>query len=102
MPFYAALSDGPPWWAFLFMPLMMLGMALMMWFMMRMMMGHDMGSSTGSHGAQPGELETLRAEVARLNKRLAAMESTPGEPLNGEKGSPGETESTSDRRTENP
>ena len=84
----AGLGDGFPWWAFLMMPLMMLGMGLMMWFMMRMMMG------PGGHGASHGstdspaaargeegsgsEVAVLRRQLAELQQRLAAMESRPG------------------------
>ena len=39
-----------PWWVFF--PLMMLGMGLMMWFMMRMMMG------MGSHDHASGDTDT--------------------------------------------
>ncbi len=70
---YARFADDSfPWWAFLLMPLMMLGMGLMMWFMMRMMMG--MGSHGASHGAPdapkagpaaPSALEILEERYAR-------------------------------------
>ncbi len=72
-----------PWWAFLFMPLMMLGMGMMMWLMMRMMMGMDHGSDQGSAHLGTGqpptgsqsEVEALRRQVAELQGRLEAMES---------------------------
>ena len=76
-----------PWWAFLMMPVMMLGMGLMMWFMMRMMMG--MGGHGPSHGSTDSpaaargeqvadsEVSSLRQQVAELQQRLAAMESKP-------------------------
>ncbi len=82
------LDAGPgkgsfPWWVFLMMPLMMLGMGVMMWLMMRMMMGMDDHSQDG--GAQPGgeqstrpgesEADELRRQVSELQGRLAAMES---------------------------
>ena len=70
-----------PWWAFLMMPLMMLGMGAMMWLMMRMMMGMDHGSHDGTHpggeqGTKAGESEVdeLRRQVRELQERLAAME----------------------------
>lgn len=74
-------GDGSfPWWVFLMMPFMMLGMGLMMWFMMRMMMG--MGSHGASHG--PGgspegeaEVKSLRREVEELRSRLAAVDGEP-------------------------
>jgi len=84
----AGPGDGSfPWWVFLMMPLMMLGMGLMMWFMMRMMMG--MGGHGEAHG--PGdtpqkpvvhaegqaEVESLRREVEELRSRLAAVEGEP-------------------------
>jgi hypothetical protein len=76
------LDAGVPWWVFLMMPLMMLGMGLMMWLMMRMMMGMD---HSGTHvpperGRSPGEqvagseVDLLRRQVAELQERLAAME----------------------------
>ncbi len=77
------LDAGVPWWAFLMMPVMMIGMGLMMWFMMRMMMGMDHGSSHGSpqtttavHNnlAADSEVDSLRRQVAELQERLAAME----------------------------
>jgi len=52
----AGPGDGSfPWWAFVMMPLMMLGMAVMMWFMMRMMMG------MGGHGAGHGSPDPTEA-----------------------------------------
>jgi hypothetical protein len=71
-----------PWWAFLMMPLMMLGMGAMMWLMMRMMMGMDHGSHQGparQGSGQPlaeseSEVEALRWQVAELQERLTAME----------------------------
>ena len=83
------LDTGPgngsfPWWVFLMMPLMMLGMGLMMWFMMRMMMG--MGGHAAAHGspdpteasrseqATESEVDALRRQVGDLQDRLAAME----------------------------
>src|SRR3970040_2035482 len=83
------LDTGPgngsfPWWVFLMMPLMMLGMGLMMWFMMRMMMG--MGGPRAGHGspdpteasrseqATESEVDSLRRQVGELQDRLAAME----------------------------
>jgi len=83
------LDAGPgngsfPWWVFLMMPLMMLGMGLMMWFMMRMMMG--MGGHGDGHGspdptevsrseqATESEVDALRRQLAELQERLAAME----------------------------
>ena len=78
-------GDGSfPWWAFVMMPLMMLGMAVMMWFMMRMMMG--MGGHGAGHGspdpteasrseqATESEVDALRRQLAELQERLAAME----------------------------
>ena len=73
---------GAPWWAFVMMPLMMLGMALMMWLMMRMMMGTDHGSHEGTphaHGEEStrvgeSEVDVLRGQVAEPQERLAAME----------------------------
>lgn len=70
-----------PWWAFLMMPIMMLGMGLMMWFMMRMMMGMDHGSSHAapqttaeqSNRAADSEVDSLRRQVVELRERLAAM-----------------------------
>lgn len=82
----AGPGDGSfPWWVFLMMPLMMLGMGLMMWFMMRMMMGMDHGSHGGagqaggeqSPRAGESEVDELRREVSELQERLAAMESQP-------------------------
>ena len=86
------LDAGPgngsfPWWVFLMMPLMMLGMGFMMWFMMRMMMG--MGGHGASHGAgdtsqKPAahpegeaEVEFLRREVKELRRRLGTVEGEP-------------------------
>ena len=86
------LDAGPgngsfPWWVFLMMPFMMLGMGIMMWFMMRMMMG--MGGHGAGHGSpdptkascseQATELEvdSLRRQVGELQDRLAAMEAGP-------------------------
>ena len=83
------LDAGPgngsfPWWVFLMMPFMMLGMGLMMWFMMRMMMG--MGGHGAGHGspdpteasrseqATESEVDALRRQLAELQERLAAME----------------------------
>jgi len=75
-------AGGVPWWAFLMMPIMMLGMGLMMWFMMRMMMGMDHSSSHGSpqtaveqsNRAADSEVDSLRRQVAELQERLAAIE----------------------------
>ncbi len=84
----AGLGNGLPWWAFLMMPLMMIGMGLMMWFMMRMMMG--MGGHGAPHGStgppaaarseegSGSEVAVLRRQLAELQQRLAAMESGPG------------------------
>lgn len=62
-----------PWWGFL--PLMMLGMGLMMWFMMRMMMmgmgGHD---HTSGHADAP---PTSRDARSILDERYARGELTP-------------------------
>ena len=83
------LDAGPgngsfPWWVFLMMPFMMLGMVAMMWFMMRMMMG--MGGHGAGHGspdpteasrsgqATESEADALRRQLAELQERLAAME----------------------------
>src|SRR3990167_2275549 len=82
----AGSGSGFPWWVFLMMPVMMLGMGLMMWFMMRMMMG--MGSHGASHGAsdapRPGagqgseeEVASLRREVEALRRRLEAEPEVP-------------------------
>jgi hypothetical protein len=84
----AGPGDGSfPWWVFLIMPFMMIGMGLMMWFMMRMMMG--MGGDGASHGpgdasqkpvAHPegeAEVESLRQEVEQLRSRLTAVEGEP-------------------------
>ena len=81
----AGPGDGSfPWWVFLMMPLMMLGMAAMMWLMMRMMMG--MGGHGAGHGspdpteasrseqATESEVDSLRRQVGELQDRLAAME----------------------------
>lgn len=76
------LLAAAPWWVFLMMPLMMLGMGLMMWLMMRMMMGMDHGSHQGpAHpgGGEPptgseSEVEVLRRQVVELQERLTAME----------------------------
>ena len=85
------LDAGPgngsfPWWVFLMMPLMMLGMGLMMWFMMRMMMG--MGGHGAGHGspdpteasrseqATESEVDALRRQVGELQERLAAMKAS--------------------------
>ncbi len=78
----AGPGDGSfPWWVFLMMPLMMLGMGLMMWFMMRMMMG--MGSHGPSHGSDDSpaavrgeevadsDVASLRQQLAELQQRLA-------------------------------
>ena len=78
-------GDGSfPWWAFVMMPLMMLGMAAMMWFTMRMMMG--MGGHGAGHGspdpteaslneqATGSDVDSLRRQLAELQERLAAME----------------------------
>ncbi len=82
MPLYSVLLAAFPWWVFLMMPLMMLGMGLMMWLMMRMMMGMDHRSHEGlahqSGGQLPSgsesEVEALRRQVAELQERLTAME----------------------------
>jgi hypothetical protein len=74
-----------PWWAFLMMPLMMLGMVVMMWLMMRMMMGMNHGSHEGAAHAggeqstapSGSEVEALRQQVAELQERLAAMGGEP-------------------------
>ena len=83
------LDAGPgngsfPWWVFLMMPFMMLGMGIMMWFMMRMMMG--MGGHGAGHGspdpteaslneqATGSDVDSLRRQLAELQERLAAME----------------------------
>ena len=83
------LDTGPgngsfPWWVFLMMPFMMLGMGIMMWFMMRMMMG--MGGHGAGHGspdpteaslneqATESDVDSLRRQLAELQERLAAME----------------------------
>jgi len=79
-------AGGIPWWAFLMMPVMMLGMGLMMWFMMRMMMGMDHGShnSTAHPGREQGtkagesEVDALRRQVSDLKGRLEAMEAGSG------------------------
>ena len=98
------LDAGPgngsfPWWVFLMMPFMMLGMGIMMWFMMRMMMG--MGGHGAGHGspdpteasrseqATESEVDSLRRQVGELQDRLAAMEAGPAG-VEGEKGSPSE------------
>ena len=76
-------AGGFPWWAFLMMPVMMIGMGAMMWFMMRMMM--DMGGHGSSHATDSGvsamheqasdsEVASLRQQVNELQQRLAAME----------------------------
>ena len=74
-----------PWWVFLMMPLMMLGMGLMMWLMMRMMMG-DHGASPGStdspaaargEEAADSEVASLRQQLAELQRRLATVEARP-------------------------
>jgi len=75
-------AGGVPWWAFLMMPIMMIGMGLMMWLMMRMMMGMDHGFSHGSpqttaeqsNRAAGSEVDSLRRQVAELQERLAAIE----------------------------
>jgi hypothetical protein len=93
VPTYFPLA-AVPWWAFLMMPLMMLGMALMMWLMMRMMMGMDHGSHDGagradpelSPGAGESEVDELRRHVTELQERLAAMESQA--PRSEERGEP--------------
>jgi hypothetical protein len=72
------LDAGVPWWAFLMMPIMMLGMGLMM----RMMMRMDHGSRDGtahlggeqSTKAGESEVEALRRQVSDLQERRAAME----------------------------
>ena len=83
------LDAGPgngsfPWWVFLMMPFMMLGMVAMMWFMMRMMMG--MGGHGAGHGspdpteasrseqATESDVDSVRRQVGELQERLAAME----------------------------
>jgi len=83
------LDAGPgngsfPWWVFLMMPFMMLGMVAMMWFMMRMMMGmcgHGAGhgspdptEASRSEQATESEVDSLRRQVGELQDRLAAME----------------------------
>jgi hypothetical protein len=75
-------AGGVPWWAFLMMPIMMLGMGLMMWFMMRMMMWTDHGSSHGSpqttaeqsNRSGDSEVDSLHRQVVESQERLAAME----------------------------
>ena len=75
-------AGGVPWWAFLMMPIMMLGMGLMMWLMMRMMMGMDHGSGHASPPSVPprddessdSEVASLRRQTAELHERLAALE----------------------------
>ena len=82
------LDAGPgngsfPWWVFLMMPFMMLGMVAMMWFMMRMMMGvggHGAGhgspdptEASRSEQATESEVDALRRQVAELQERLAAI-----------------------------
>ncbi len=70
-----------PWWAFLMMPLMMLGMALTMWLMMQMMMGMDHRSQSGDtqvggeQGTRPSEseLDDLRRHVIEVQERLEAV-----------------------------
>jgi len=91
-----------PWWAFLMMPVMMLGMGLMMWFMMRMMMG--MGDHGPSHGstdspaaargeqAADSEVASLRQQVTDLQQRLAAMESGRGQDYDDKRPSPSSEE----------
>ena len=84
MPLHSVVLAVVPWWAFVMMPLMMLGMGLMMWLMMRMMMGMNHGSHEGSAhqgGGQPPtgsepEVEVLRRQVAELQQRLAATEAS--------------------------
>jgi hypothetical protein len=81
-------GGGIPWWAFLMMPIMMLGMGLMMWFMMRMMMGMDHGSGHAapqttaeqSNRAADSEVDSLRRQVAELQQRLAAIETGTARP----------------------
>ena len=86
MHLYSVLLAAVPWWAFLMMPLMMLGMGVMMWLMMRMMMGMNHGSSHGSPQPTAGqgdraaesELDELRERVSELQERLAAMDADTG------------------------
>ena len=102
-------AGGVPWWGFLMMPFMMLGMALMMWLMMRMMMGMDHGSGHGTHPSEgpsgeqrtDSDVESLRRQVVDLQNRLAGIESSsveqhqdPGEPTVA----PGEAEAATRER----
>ena len=82
------LDAGPgngsfPWWVFLMMPFMMLGMGIMMWLMMRLMGmgGHGAGhgspdptEASRSEQATESEVDSLRRQLAELQERLAAME----------------------------
>ena len=84
---HSILLVAAPWWIFLMMPLMMLGMGIMMWLMMRMMMGMDHGSGqesthlSGQGAAGPeSEVEALRQQLAELQERLAAMEASSERP----------------------
>ena len=81
MPLYSVMLAAVPWWAFLMMPLMMLGMGVMMWLMMRMMMGMNHGSHQGPAHQGSGQIptgseseEALRRQVVELQERLSAME----------------------------
>src|SRR3989304_5177153 len=86
------LDAGPgngsfPWWVFLMMPFMMLGMGIMMWFMMRMMMG--MGGHGAGHGspdpteaslneqATESDVDSLRRQVGELQDRLGGEVARP-------------------------
>jgi len=82
---------GAPWWAFLMMPLMMLGMGLMMWLMMSMMMGvgghgasdrprDSSAALRGEQAAADSEVASLRRQLAELQERLAAVEASRGGP----------------------
>lgn len=82
----AGPGDGFPWWAFLMMPFMMLGM----WLMMRLMMGmgghgaaHGPGDTSqkpAGHPEDEAEVASLRREVDELRSRLAAVEGEPTAP----------------------
>ncbi len=68
----AGPGNGFPWWVFLMMPFMMLGMGLMMWLMMRMMM-MGMDDHSGSHGTADPEVDSP-LDIAR--RRYARGEIT--------------------------